>query len=90
MGTLIIPFGNFNVMFRGITSNGYGSSTLGVLTQVHIIWLSTTPSILDVLSQTCMYHGGITAGITVDKGIVLLALIQCMHVQIVVVTVCIP
>ena len=65
---------------------GYGSSTLGVLAQVRIR-LSTTPSTLEVLSQTCMYHGGIIAGITVDEGIGLLALIQCMHMQIVVVTV---
>ena len=27
MGTLIITLGNFNVMYRGITSNGYGSSS---------------------------------------------------------------
>ena len=54
MGTLIITLGNFNVMFRGITSNGYGSSTLGVLAQVRIR-LSTAPSTLEVATVTDMY-----------------------------------
>ena len=55
-------------------------NTLGVLHSIPFgVWLklkypwgissSTVRSTLEVLSQTCMYHGGITAGITVGEGI---------------------
>ena len=72
MGTLVIPLGDFKVIVNTLgvlppnTPCGIGLSTLGVLALVR---LSTTPNTLEVLSQICMYPGGITAGITVT----------CMH-----------
>ena len=74
MGTLVISLGDFKVMFivntLGVlppnTLWGISLSTLGVSAQV---CLSTTPNTPEVLSQICMYPGGITTGITVT----------CMH-----------